>query len=35
MTHNIDVYIVYVSLIIFNNLNTPVRESHGKGIVAR
>ena len=35
MTHNIDVYIIYVSLIIFSNLHTPVRESHGKGIVAK
>ena len=31
MTHNIDVCIIYVSLIIFSNLHTPVRESHGKG----
>ena len=35
MTYNIDVNIIYVSLTIFSNLHTPVRESHGKGIVAR
>ena len=34
-TDNIDVYIIYVSLIIFSNLHTPVRESHGKGIAAK
>ena len=26
MTHKIDVYIIYVSLIIFSNLCTPVRD---------
>ena len=33
MNNNIGVYIIYVSLIIFSNLHTPVRESHGKGTV--
>ena len=35
MTHNIDVDIIYVSLIIFSNLHTPMRESHRKGIAAK
>ena len=37
MTHNTDVYITYVSLIIFNNLHNPVleKDSHGKEIAAR